>query len=75
MQGYSELPDAIHPVVKAFLLPGLLGGFTTFSTFALDGLTLHSERGMTSALLYIGGSVVLGLFAAALGLTCSRSLA
>lgn len=53
-----------------FLMTGILGGFTTFSTFSLETF-LMLERGRAGlALLYVGGSVLLGLgaFAAAIAL-------
>ena len=47
--------------MKAFLTVGILGGFTTFSTFSLDAVTLL-ERGATgAAALYTGGSVALAI--------------
>ena len=46
--------------VRLFLITGILGGFTTFSAFGLESLTLL-RRGETSlALLYILGSVLVG---------------
>ncbi|MEM9736898.1 MAG: fluoride efflux transporter CrcB [Pseudomonadota bacterium] len=56
------------------LMTGLLGGFTTFSAFSLDALTLI-ERGRAGlALGYIGGSVVVSVAALWAGLTLARSL-
>lgn len=55
-----------------FLMTGCLGGFTTFSAFSLDTLTLY-ERGQTGlALLYVGVSVMLSLAAIALALHLFR---
>ena len=55
-----------------FLMTGLLGGFTTFSAFSLDTITLF-ERGETGlAGLYIGLSVTLSLGAIALGILATR---
>jgi len=56
----------------AFLMTGCLGGFTTFSAFSLDTLTLY-ERGQTGlALLYVAASVLLSLAAIALALHLFR---
>ena len=49
------------PALRAFLAVGVLGAFTTFSTFALDVVTLYREKAMTFAALYLGGSVVLSV--------------
>ena len=55
-----------HPV-RLLLTTGVLGGFTTFSTFSLDAITLY-ERGQTgAAVAYVLASVIaalLGLLAA-----------
>ena len=56
------------------LMTGILGGFTTFSAFSLDALTLW-ERGETlTAALYVGASVSLSLAAIIAGLALARSL-
>lgn len=56
------------------LMTGILGGFTTFSAFSLDALTLW-ERGETlTAALYVGASVGLSLAAIIAGLALARSL-
>ncbi len=56
------------------LLTGLLGGFTTFSAFSLDALTLW-ERGQTAgALIYVMASVLLSLAAVIAGLAIGRGL-
>ncbi|MCB6180037.1 fluoride efflux transporter CrcB [Rhodobacter sp. Har01] len=55
-----------------FLMTGVLGGFTTFSAFSLDTLTLY-ERGQTGlALLYVAASITLSLAAIALALHLFR---
>lgn len=55
-----------------FLMTGLLGGFTTFSAFSLDALTIW-ERGDTAfAAAYVLGSVVASLAAIVLGMALAR---
>lgn len=54
------------------LMTGVLGGFTTFSAFSLDTVTLWS-RGQTGlALLYVGLSVGISLVSIALGMAFFR---
>ena len=55
-----------------FLMTGLLGGFTTFSAFSLDAITLF-ERGQTlQAGAYVLGSVVTALIAIMAGMAATR---
>ncbi len=55
-----------------FLMTGVLGGFTTFSAFSLDTLTLweRGQSGLASA--YVLGSVVLSLGAIVAGMAVVR---
>ncbi len=48
---------------RLFLATGLLGGFTTFSAFSFESISLIRDGQAGSALLYIGCSIVLGLLA------------
>ncbi|MDT8854441.1 fluoride efflux transporter CrcB [Paracoccaceae bacterium Fryx2] len=57
-----------------FLITGILGGFTTFSAFSLDALTLW-ERGQPGlAAGYVVGSVVLSLAAIVAGVLTTRGI-
>ena len=53
----------IDPRVILFLQTGICGGFTTFSTFSLESLTLIEEGKIVIGILYIVLSVLLGLLA------------
>jgi len=58
--------------LRLFLTTGILGGFTTFSTFSLEAALLH-ERGQTAlAGGYVAASVVLGIGALFLGMALVR---
>lgn len=46
---------------RSFIFVGLLGGFTTFSSFGNETLNLMRQGHMTAALMNIGANVVLGL--------------
>lgn len=61
------------PLLRIFLMTGVLGGYTTFSTFSLDTLTLIGDRVQMLAAAYAAGSVVLGVGAAFAGVTLVRA--
>lgn len=65
----------VTPLVRVFLMVGVLGGYTTFSSFAYELLTLGSERFAVTALVYATASVVLGFAAAYAGVVLARALA
>lgn len=59
--------------IKAFLAVGVLGAFTTFSTFSLDAVLLASRGAYGLAALYILLSVALGISALLAGMWMIRS--
>jgi len=60
--------------MRAFVVIGLLGAFTTFSTFSMETLILMEAGQMGRAMLNILISVILCIGAAALGVTLARQL-
>ena len=62
----------LGPGARAFLVTGVLGGFTTFSAFSLETLRLVEDRELARAALYVAGSVLLSLAAAFLGIVVGR---
>ena len=64
----------ISPLMRMFLMTGVLGGYTTFSTFSLDMVTLVSDGALPLGLLYASGSVLLGFLAAFAGVVAARAL-
>jgi fluoride exporter len=70
---YLQSGVGVSPYLGAFVTVGILGGFTTFSTFSFDTVTLLSESPLL-AVAYCLGSVVLGVLAALGGLAVGRAL-
>lgn len=64
----------LAPMWRLLLCVGFLGGFTTFSSFGYEAFSLIHGGRMLEALAYAGGSVVVGLIAATLGVSCGRLL-
>lgn len=57
---------------KLLLITGLCGGFTTFSSFTLEGISLLREQKTGLFFLYMAGSVVVGILATYAGMKISR---
>lgn len=71
--GWLALRIDPYPDVRWFIATGILGGFTTFSTFSLDAAMLM-ERGETfAAAAYVIGSVLLSILGLFIGLWCARA--
>lgn len=60
---------------RVFLGAGVLGGFTTYSTFGVAAVELWASPARGSAVLFVALHLVLGLGAAVLGLVWGRALA
>jgi len=66
---------AFHPRVSPFLFTGLLGAFTTFSTYGLESIGLLRDGEIVRGLINIVASNGLGLAAVVIGFGCARLLA
>lgn len=71
-----SLAESCHLSVQArmFLFTGLFGGFTTFSSFALDSVTLMKTGAYKLAFLNIFASNMLGFIAVFLGLMLGKHI-
>jgi fluoride exporter len=70
----AALKLQMTPEMRAFLTTGILGGYTTFSTFSLDSALLMERGAYVQALTYIVGSVVLSILALFAGLWIIRTI-
>ncbi|MEV0000121.1 CrcB family protein [Streptomyces sp. NPDC050848] len=57
----AEVATAPPPLLRPFLGTGILGGFTTFSTYALDTQRLLSTGEAARGVAYLGATVVAAL--------------
>ncbi len=63
-----------NPNWRLFVAVGVLGGFTTYSSFAWESVQLLREGQVTRAALYVFGTALGTVLAAWLGLVASRVL-
>lgn len=74
VSGLAEKPLAEHPVLVLFLKVGICGGFTTFSSFALETGDLISDSRYVTAAAYAAASLVIGTAAVFLGQLLTKSI-
>ncbi|CAA2156906.1 Putative fluoride ion transporter CrcB [Methylobacterium brachiatum] len=72
-EGFALRGAAGHPA-RLFLTTGILGGFTTFSTFSLDAISLYERGEPALAALYVAVSVAGGLLGLVAGMALIRAL-
>ena len=64
----------VSPMYRMFFITGVLGGFTTFSSFSLEMFQLWQQGYVLNAMLYAIGSVVLGLLMAFAGMALTQKI-
>lgn len=74
LAGLAESRDLLSSELRLLLMVGLLGGFTTFSTFGYETLDLARGSEKWMPFVYVGLSVIVGVFAAWLGNLFGRSV-
>ena len=70
--GATSRFQSFSPALSLLLAVGFCGGFTTFSTFSKEGLTMLQANEYTLFAIYTLGSVVLGIAAVALGYVTAK---
>lgn len=75
LAGLMALRWSVPAELRGFLITGILGGFTTFSAFSLELMTMIERHDWAPAAGYVLASVLLSLAAVAAGLALARSLA
>ena len=69
---YFVFRGGVSQELRLFLTTGILGGFTTFSTFALESVVLWQRSQWMSSMAYVGLSVFLSIAALIAGLSVVR---
>jgi CrcB protein len=69
----TELFQA-HPLARPFLVTGILGGFTTFSTYTVDTEKLIAAHAIGTAFGYLVGTLIAALAATWAGLALTRAI-
>ncbi len=64
----------VHPLWRLFFATGLLGGYTTFSSYAWEALTLAQDGALLRAAVYIIASNLVGLLGVWLGAILGRRI-
>jgi CrcB protein len=71
---YALGSPSVSAEVRALLTTGFCGGYTTFSTFSYDAMTLIEDGDYRRAAIYIGASVLVSLVATFLGIAAAGQL-
>jgi fluoride exporter len=72
--GWFALRGQAGQTLRLFLTTGVLGGYTTFSTFALDTALLWERGQVWGTAFYVASSVLMSIAGAFLGLAIIRQL-
>jgi len=74
LMGLAERTTILSTEARLFLMVGLCGGFTTFSSFTMENLTLLHNGQIFQILIYTSLSVILGFFAVWIGYALTNLL-
>ena len=64
---FFQKTNSFHTTISLFFITGICGGFTTFSSFSVESISLIRNQQIVVAILYILLSVVIGLLATYFG--------
>ncbi len=70
---FGEKGNLLSPEMRLLLATGFCGGFTTFSTFAYENISLMREGELLYTFLYIAASITVGFLAAYIGIFVVKS--
>ncbi len=72
--GLIEARQPFSPGLRIFITIGILGGFTTYSTFAYESFALLIDAGWLKASVNVGLHIIVGIGAAGVGFALARGL-
>jgi CrcB protein len=75
LSGFSYSGRYLTPTIKVLLTIGFCGGFTTFSTFMNESASLMKEENYYLLILYLFGSMLVGMLAVLAGHFLSKTFA
>ncbi|QDE38986.1 fluoride efflux transporter CrcB [Luteibacter pinisoli] len=75
LTGWLVVQGSAPASLRLFVATGLLGGFTTFSTFSLETVLLYERGQLGLAVAYVAASVVIGVGALVLAMKLARGMA
>ncbi len=73
LAGMAESRNVLGPDVRLFLFLGLIGGFTTFSTFGFETMTMVRDADYFHAAANVMAHIVVGLGAVWIGLAMTEA--
>ena len=72
--GFAEAHKPLSPEMQAFLVAGVLGGFTTFSAFGIDTIRLFRDEAYLAGSANVALQLGVGLTAVVVGLRAGQAL-
>lgn len=71
--GHLAAKSLLGDKMSVFFITGVLGGFTTFSSFGLDTLKLLQKQAVVETLVYVFGTNLLGFICVGLGWSLAKT--
>lgn len=71
---WAALRGVMSQEARTFIFVGVLGGFTTFSSFSLDVATLFERGALAMSAAYLTATIMVGVAALFIGLYTARTL-
>ena len=72
LAGFTDSRELLNDTSRAFVFTGMLGAFTTFSTFSYETMGLFQNGQTSPALANLGLQIILGLLAVWVGIQAAK---